>query len=103
MQIDIVAIITMVAPIIEELLSRKVPEKTTNVYNDAAKKNDEVMDSLQDLAIKVKTGLKANGDIVVNDPGKELDIQNLDTGIQLVETMIKAYQSRLDAIKVIKG
>ena len=78
-------------------------QKKVKEMLDALKKNDEVMDSLQDLAIKVKTGLKANGDIVVNDPGKELDIQNLDTGIQLVETMIKAYQSRLDAIKVIKG
>lgn len=103
MKIDVVKIIVLLAPVIKYLLDRKVPKNKINLYNKAAKSNDDVMDSLQDLAIKVRTGITSDGSITFNDPAKELDKQNLETGIELIETMIKAYQQRLDVIKSIKG
>jgi len=103
MKVDVVKIIVLLAPVIKYLLDRKVPKNKINLYNKAAKSNDCVMDSLQELAIKVKTGIASDGSISINDPSIELDKQNLDTGIELIETMIKAYQSRLNVIKTIKG
>jgi len=102
MKIDVVKIIVLLAPVIKYLLDRKVPKNKINLYNKAAKSNDDVMDSLQDLAIKVKTLYRDKAD---TDELKQLtlDEQNLDTGIELIETMIKAYQQRLDVIKTIKG
>ena len=52
MKVDVVKIIVLLAPVIKYLLDRKVPKNKINLYNKAAKSNDDVMDSLQDLAIK---------------------------------------------------
>lgn len=103
MKINIIKIIILVAPLIKDLLDRRVPKSKTNIYSNAAKSNDTVMDSLQDLAVKVRSGLCSDGSLTINDPNKELDKQNLDTGIELVEVMIKAYRDRLEAIKLIRG
>jgi len=102
MKVDVVKIIVLLAPVIKYLLDRKVPKNKINLYNKAAKSNDDVMDSLQELSIKVKTSVAGK---VATDELKQLtlDEQNLDTGIELIETMIKAYQQRLDVIKTIKG
>lgn len=95
MRIDVIKILIIVAPIIKELLDNRVPKKTTNLYTNSASSNDKVMDSLQELAIKVKS--QSNPETLENDK------KNLQIGINIVRTNIEAYTGRLQAIEKMIG
>lgn len=92
MRIDVVKIIEIIAPLILALIQQKVPKKKTNLYRQSAEATDKVMDSLQDLAIKVST-----------EPDKEIDAQNLKSGIEITEKMIEAAKDRVAVIKKLSG
>jgi hypothetical protein len=90
-KIDIIKILTIVYPLILDLVVNKVPRSKANLYLDASKKCDIALDSLQELAIKYKT--EEEGEV------KTLDGKNLKLGIDIAEKTIEAYKERLEAIR----
>ena len=88
---DIVKIVVAIAPLIEDLINRGVPKKVVNPYTQAAKDADVVMQSLQDLAIKIK------------QTPEPTDIDNFKKGVEITETMLKSYLERLEFNKKLSG
>lgn len=99
MRIDVVKILTVVAPLVIGLFGSKVPKKNLNPYIEAAEASDKVFDSLQELAIEVRQ-FDLNPFVVIDTKNNEA---NFRSGIDIVEATIKAYEGRLEALKDISG
>ena len=99
MKIDVVKILTIVAPLVWGLFSNRVPKKNVNPYIEAAEASDKVFDSLQELAIEVRQ-FDLNPFVVIDTKNNK---ENFKSGIAIVEATIKAYEDRLKALKDISG
>jgi len=88
---DVVKIVLAVAPLIEDLINRGVPKKVVSPYTKVAKNADVVMQSLQDLAIKIK------------QTAEPIDVDNFKKGVEITETMLKSYLERLEFNKKLSG
>ena len=99
MKIDVVKILTVVAPLVIGLFSKYVPKKNLNPYIEAAEAADKVFDALQELAIEVRQ-FDLNPLVVIDTKNNEA---NFRSGITVVEATIKAYEDRLKALKDISG
>ena len=95
MKVDVIKIILIVTPLIQELWRNRVPKRVTNLYEGVSNSSDKILDSLNDLAVKI-----------VSEPdNKDLELhkQNLRTGISILENVLCGLRNRIETIKRTSG